>query len=569
MTSGCAIYVGDQQLNPRTNPFGKDVANRGLYRALAEHGPWDDQLFLVHNRIDARELGLSLFDGAVPPKPIRATTILKQDEIAARGALLRGQANIDDLAWIRRTFDERAYSLVGLIHSLAPPAMRAYISDVLISPVQPWDALICTSPAVERHLRDLLVERADYLSSRFAAPEGRRAPPLPHLPVIPLGIDTERFARRGDPSRRAPARRALGIDDDVFTLLWVGRLSFFEKAYPQGMFATAEETARRTGRRVCFVMAGWFPSGERGREVWKETAAVYAPSVDIRFLDGNDPRVLEAVWPASDVFVSMVDNIQETFGITPIEAMASGLPVVVSDWDGYRFTVEEGVTGFRVPTMIAPPGMGQLMAQRHALGMDSYQTYGAQVASHVAVNVRAAADALTALAGDGDRARSIGAAARRYARSRFDWTAVIPQYAALFEELAAIRSAAGAYERGPVPADNPVRKDPFAAFVDFATDALSDDTLLRLPDGGAVDPRPHHAARMNASTEVWRLPVAQSEEILALVAERGPVAVGDLAARISGQPRDRLMLHLVWMCKVGLLDWETTEVIPLDRPEPT
>lgn len=569
MTRGCAIYVGDQQLTSRTNPFGKDVANRGLYRALAEHGPWDDQLFLVHNRVDERELGLGLFDGAVPPKPIRATTILNHEEIAARGVLLRGQASVADLAWIRRAYDERGYSLVGLIHSLAPPAMRAYTSDVLISPVQPWDALICTSPAVERHLRELLVERSDYLSSRFAAPEGRRPPPLPHLPVIPLGIDTDRFARRGDPSRRAPARRELGIEDDVFTLLWVGRLSFFEKAYPQAMFAAAQQTARRTGRRVCFVMAGWFPSGERAREVWEETAAIYAPSVDIRFLDGNDPRVLEAVWPASDVFVSMVDNIQETFGITPIEAMASGLPVVVSDWDGYRFTVEDGVTGFRVPTMIAPRGMGRLMAQRHALGMDSYQIYGAQVASHVAVNVRAAVDAMTALAEDGDRARAIGAAARRHARSRFDWTAVIPQYASLFEELATIRSAAAAYEQGPVPADDPVRKDPFAAFVDFATDVLSDDTLLRLADGGTVDPKPHYTDRMNASTEIWRLPVAQSLEILTLVAEHGPMAVGDLAAMASSFPRDRLMLHLVWMCKVGLLDWETTEVIPLDRPEPT
>ena len=45
--------------------------------------------------------------------------------------------------------------------------------------------------------------------------------------------------------------------------------------------------------------------------------------------------------------------MQETFGLTPIEAMACGVPQVVADWDGYRETVVEGETGFRVPTYVA------------------------------------------------------------------------------------------------------------------------------------------------------------------------------------------------------------------------
>ena len=41
--------------------------------------------------------------------------------------------------------------------------------------------------------------------------------------------------------------------------------------------------------------------------------------------------------------MSLADNIQETFGLTPVEAMAAGLPCVMSDWDGYRDTVRDGV----------------------------------------------------------------------------------------------------------------------------------------------------------------------------------------------------------------------------------
>ena len=46
--------------------------------------------------------------------------------------------------------------------------------------------------------------------------------------------------------------------------------------------------------------------------------------------------------------MSLSDNIQETFGLTPLEAMASGIPVIVSDWDGYRSTVRDNKDGFRI-----------------------------------------------------------------------------------------------------------------------------------------------------------------------------------------------------------------------------
>lgn len=67
----------------------------------------------------------------------------------------------------------------------------------------------------------------------------------------------------------------------------------------------------------------------------------------LRACDVHDRNELYNI---SDVFVSPVDNIQETFGITPIEAMAAGIPQVVSDWDGYRDTVQDGVTGYRIAT---------------------------------------------------------------------------------------------------------------------------------------------------------------------------------------------------------------------------
>lgn len=568
MSGGYALYIGDHPLKQPNNPFGKDIANRGMFRALVEHGPWPDQLFLVHNRVDERALGRNLFDGSEPPKPIRATSIMNHREIATRGALFRGQARLAELAWLRREAGDRSYSITGLVHSLAPQAMRAYTAEVISSPIEPWDALICTSPAVERHLRTLFDEVSDYMGARFAPDGARRERPLPQLPVIPLGVDCDAMAARGDPAKREEARRTLAVGDNAFVLLWVGRLSFFEKAYPQPMFAAAEETAQRIGRPVEFLMTGWFPDGEQGRARWEAAAALYAPNVTVRFLDGNDPEVLSRIWSAADVFVSLVDNIQETFGITPIEAMAAGLPVVVSDWDGYRATVPHGVAGFRIPTLIAPSGAGVMVARRHAIGIDSYQSYVANVAAHVAVNIRLAADALSTIANDGNRAASMRREAMAHARATFDWPVIVRQYADLHGELTRIREDTASFEGEEAARINPVRNDPFTAFAGFATQTVENSTVLSIP---ATDQRvnvaEHHEAALNKVTGLWRLPQAVSVRIVELVGLAGSITAQDMADSFPDVPHDSLARHLTWMCKIGMLDWASPTVIELDRLE--
>jgi glycosyltransferase involved in cell wall biosynthesis len=69
------------------------------------------------------------------------------------------------------------------------------------------------------------------------------------------------------------------------------------------------------------------------------------------------------------------DNIQETFGLTPVEAMACGLPVVISDWNGYKETVDDQREGFLIPTWMPPPGLGEELALAHAMGLASYDQY--------------------------------------------------------------------------------------------------------------------------------------------------------------------------------------------------
>lgn len=554
-TSGAIFSPGIPGL-PR-NPFGKDMANIGLWRALARHGGFDELCILLNQTVDPEELRTRLLNGRASATRITTTGFFDTATIARVGTLLRGSADLIELAWQRRhALGDRGYSLVGLVHTIAPPAIRQYIAQCAVAPIQPWDALICTSPVVRQNLQDMFESWNEYLRGRFG---GGAAPPRrPMLPLVPLGVDAEAMAAAADRADiRAATRARLSIGEDDVLVLWLGRLSFYEKAFPQPMFQAVEQAQRRTVRRLHFVMLGWFPDREEGRRRYEEAALAHAPSVSVHILDGNDRALVASMWAAADIFLSLVDNIQETFGMTLTEAMAAGLPVVASDWDGYRTTLQHGRQGVLVPTLGGPPGLGARMLQQHLFGLDAYQRYVGTIAQYTAVNIAKAAEALAALADDPELRRKMGASGRDRARSVFDWPIVARQLSRLVEELTKIRSRSSMFE-GPREGQrhDPVRSEPFSTFAAFASAVLQDETRLRVSTGIHFDPAgAFRAAELNRFAAHCRADVADSEAIYRMLLERGETTVDEL---LSGVPRDRrgpLRASVLWMCKLGLIDW--------------
>ncbi len=129
--------------------------------------------------------------------------------------------------------------------------------------------------------------------------------------------------------RRNEARSSLGISSADFVVLFLGRLSFHAKANPTPMYLALERLARR--HRVVLIECGW-TANDHIAQALSEARAKLCPSVRSIVLDGRISDVRDTAWAAADVFCSLSDNIQETFGLTPIEAMAAELPVVVTDW---------------------------------------------------------------------------------------------------------------------------------------------------------------------------------------------------------------------------------------------
>lgn len=421
------------------------------------------------------------FDAMVKAiKPEAATHWIpanRLDLLAQQGHLYLPGPGLADAARTRLRAGPGAYALCGVTHTTASHGAMDAIKDMLTQAVMPWDALICTSASVRSTVDVVLGKELDYLRWRW----GRSVTPtLPLLPVIPLGVHASDF--ESTDHDRDNARRAIGLQADEVVALYVGRLSFHAKAHPHAMYEGLQQAARQTGRRVVLVQCGWF-ANEFIENAYKDAARQVCPDVRTLFLDGKDAAVRRQCWAAADFFISLSDNIQETFGLTPIEAMAAGLPVVVTDWDGYKDTIRDGVDGFRIPTAMPAAGFGDRLALDHESGQENYDRYCGLACLTVSVDQRTLVECLGALITRPELRRHMGDMGRRQALARFDWAVVFGAYQALWAEQTSIRLQARA--ASPAAATQVVdagRLDPFVAFDGYATHRIDGATLVsRLP----------------------------------------------------------------------------------------
>jgi starch synthase len=376
-----------------------------------------------------------------------------------------------DFSWKRGAFGHSNWSLCGITHTTSSQSAMDSITGLLTAPIQPWDCLICTSTAVKNHVTSLLDNQAEYLIDRFEA----KKLIFPETPIIPLGVHTSDF--NFSINERQSIRRKIGAASTDLVVLYFGRLSFHAKAHPLAMYQALEHASNKTGKNIILVECGWHDN-DYIKKAFEEAGEVGCPSVRKVLLDGRKEENRKIAWASADIFCSLSDNIQETFGITPIEAMAAGLPVVVSDWNGYKDSIDDGVEGFRIPTLMPKRGMGGDLALRHALDLDTYDMYCGNCCSLVSVDVSATAEAFIRLIESPGLRKKMGERGRLKAKAKFDWSIIIKQYESLWGELDEIRQSKKLLKR--VTNTWPARLDPFTGFSSYPTGTLELNTTISL-----------------------------------------------------------------------------------------
>jgi glycosyltransferase involved in cell wall biosynthesis len=520
--------------------MGRHAAGESFLHGLLRHADVDRFHFwdAAAGGPDAMRALLRRF--GEPRLPVRWIEATGRGELSDPGVVHLPGPDIPREAWLRQTVGSRAYAICGLTHTTATALIMRTLGDLLIAPVEDYDALICTSAAVHASVETHLDGVREYLSREFGP---RRRRELQRV-VIPLGVNTSDFAVTT--AQRQAWRTRLGIPDDAVVALYVGRFSIREKMNPALMAMALEKAALATGQPIYWVSSGW-AENPKDAEAYHREARALCPSVNYIHLDGREPDTRFSIWSVADFFISFSDNIQETFGLTPVEAMAAGLPCVVTDWNGYRDTVRHGEDGFRVSTTAPPPGFGGDLAFGFANGWANYLHYVGAASQYVAIDFGEAVAAISALVLNPDLRRRMGDQARARARAVFDWAAIMPQYQALWAEQDARRRAA---PPEPLAPDNPFRPDPYSLFASYPTRHVALDHHLALSPGVTWEAA---AARLAQPLAIYsrlnRPTAAEVEQVFRWLSERPGGPLADLLETFPPGRRPFIRRGVLWLAR--------------------
>lgn len=233
------------------------------------------------------------------------------------------------------------------------------------------------------------------------------ADPL-RLRMVPCGFDADEFA----PMPKLEARALLGLASDAKIALQLGRM-----VPRKGVDTTIEALAHCGGDAQLLVVGGVSvdPDPACDPELARLIGVAEAAGVRKRvtFTGARGRDVLRLYYSAADVFVTA--PWYEPFGITPLEAAACATPVIGSDVGGLRYTIDDGVTGLRVPAR-----------DPKALGV-----------------------AMRALLSNPERATAMGEAGLARVRERFTWRQVALQMEEVYRETIAKRRRGNVHQLGP------------------------------------------------------------------------------------------------------------------------
>jgi D-inositol-3-phosphate glycosyltransferase len=219
--------------------------------------------------------------------------------------------------------------------------------------------------------------------------------------IIPCGFDPSEMM----PLDKVIARRNLGIPKNEFVVLQLGRM-VPRKGVDNVVLAFSQFLNKNQGQGRLLIVGGESedPDPMKTPEIARLKKLAEGEGIvdKVEFLGRKSRSELKNFYSAADVFLST--PWYEPFGITPVEAMACGTPVIGSKVGGIKYTVLDGETGF----LVSPSNPKQL-AKRLS---EMYQ--------------------------NPELLRQFGENAVQRANELFTWQKVTAQIADLYDEVAAV-----------------------------------------------------------------------------------------------------------------------------------
>jgi len=421
--------------------LGRRVAGRSFAEGIAQQLRAGEQLTLLITSVAERTLLKNIL---APLLPAESQLLFRfgipDDALITTGALHVPDPGLAKWVLLRSGHPSNAFSLTGLIHTLSSQSVYDSLVSLLTAPLEPWDALICTSRAGREVVQLAIDHHHEALQRRFGC--SLPQPQGPCLPLIPLAVaDSLPSTNLSRQELRSHARHLLGIPQEAYVILFVGRLSFHSKAHPLLLYRAMARLIQNAPNAFLLECGHIFNQSVADAFTQLQNSFPNIPRICLGGLNPASEDQKSQAFAAADVFVSPADNLQETFGLSVIEAMAAELPVVVSDWNGYRDLVINDHTGILIPTSMVKGSSQQLDStdRSYLLGFLNYDNYVGLRSLEVVVDEDAFVHALLTLYRQPDLRSAWGANGRLRWQELFCWNVVAAQYRSLWDELAVLR----------------------------------------------------------------------------------------------------------------------------------
>lgn len=527
---------------------GRAVANREFLKALMKMDPFSEYHFFLGDSFDRQNF--KKYNDYIFRRPDlkEKVRIYYRHQlphmISVNEYLVFHQSDfithMAQLASLRSAWSKRPFLITGITHSLSYQRFMSDYSELLLSrDIMVSDAIIGTSMCGIEALKKIfnqLEKKYENLCRRKIGYHGR-------FDHIPLGVDTEFFI----PMDRIKARNKLKLPVKGKILLCLGR---FSPASKMDLFpvirAFKDILKKETTQPVYMVLAG-ASDGTGYPEALKKLSLELKVKDQIIFLPDFTEKDKPFLYGASDVFISMSDNLQETFGLTVIEAMSCARPVVVSDFSGYRELVSHGNEGFLIPTLWAP--VTKQISETAPLSFDSI--YHLQTAQSICVDMPSMVQQVLRLIKNPDLSRKMGINGRKKCRSVYDWKSIVNQYLSVWNNLYGF-----ALNTRPnrVKTNNLFLLDYYHAFSHYPSRLLDDTAVVEITEYG----KKIYYGKKNISMydELEDLIEMSMLHKILFLAQRYS-STSELVDKLKkGRKitKENIYYYLMWMTKHGLLN---------------
>jgi UDP-glucose:(heptosyl)LPS alpha-1,3-glucosyltransferase len=185
-----------------------------------------------------------------------------------------------------------------------------------------------------------------------------------NVTVIYHGVDLRTFHPDNRSRWRVTQRAELGIANDAFVALYAGDMQ-------KGAMPAIKAVSRVEGAHLVFI-SGTHPG------VYKDLADELGASSRVHFC--GTTSWIEKFYSAADVFI--LPTFYDTFGMVISEAMAAGLPVIISAEAGASELIEHGSSGVIVEPAWNVDGLAQWL-ERFKSSPDLRASMGSQARKQI------------------------------------------------------------------------------------------------------------------------------------------------------------------------------------------